>query len=248
MYLKIMYTQILSWFSHSVVPLQWSWYESHADGSRIALTHWRAAHQLLAKEMPDSSFPWRLGSCEVSPKGCHPPDDDKGLLKLYESCHANWQPGWSVASPELESEFLWSRLGGCSWWRGGKRIIVLQELHSTQEISLVRQVFWGGSLLSPLNYPSPICSKTSAYHARFVVLAVIWPCHVCDLFMSCTLQSSVTDHVTLTKLWWFQVLLPVCRFFGASLLCMPVLPQYCHPFSGAVKWWWEVLGWPQMAP
>lgn len=48
----------------------------------------------------------------------------------------------------------------------------------SREVSLARQVF-EVFLLSPLNYSSPVCSKASAYHAGFV-LAVVWPCHICD--------------------------------------------------------------------
>ena len=73
------------------------------------------------------------------------------------------QTGWALLMEEWEEDH---RPAGTSWYA---------------ERCLWQGRFLGGSLVSPLNYPSPFCSKTSAYHAGLVVLAVTWPCHVCDL-------------------------------------------------------------------
>lgn len=72
--------------------------------------------------------------------------------------------------------------------------------------------------------------------------------HIPELGWAITTVSTALLIMSLLQNFGGSRLLPVCRFDRALLLCVPVLPQHCHPCFGTGKWWWELLGWPQMAP
>lgn len=187
------------------MPLQRSWNESCAVRSGIALTHCCAAHQLLAKEMPDSSFPPGLGSCEVSPKGCHPPDDVKGSLDDIKGLPLE------LSFPCLQQDQCLScRVCSC-----GSVVALtcytpctLQEKIEKVEFFCAKGKNEGGGFRDVL--PTP------------------------EVGWGITTVSTVLLSMSLHQNFGASRLLPACRFDRAPLLCVPVQPQHCHPCFGTV--------------
>lgn len=190
--------------------------------SRIALTHWRDAHQLLTEVMPVFQDGWEAVRF---PQGMPSTSRHQGITGAAPELLYNL--GSRLKCCELGAwslvPLIWT--GRCFWWNGGKMIIILQELHGMR-----RDVFsmagFSGFLAVALVLSFPYL------HQDHCLLGRVCCCHDLPLsYVFFALQTSITSHVTSPKLWWFQVLLPVCRFYRAlaCLLCsgtaIPALVQ-----------------------